>query len=152
VFGDVEAMTPAEVKANWDVIKASERTEDGVSALDGVPGGMPALLRAAKVQNRAAKVGFDWASPEEVMPKLREEIDEIEAVLHDSERVQAEVGDLLFSVINLARHLGVDPELGLRASITEFERRFRLMEVEGPLDGLSLDELNARWERAKGFR
>jgi uncharacterized protein YabN with tetrapyrrole methylase and pyrophosphatase domain len=84
------------------------------------------------------------------MPKVREELEELEAAMIDHGDVEAELGDVLFSVINVARHLGVDPELALRRSTSTFEDRFRRMEQDGPLDGLDLDDLNRRWERAKG--
>jgi ATP diphosphatase len=101
------------------------------------------------VQNRAAKAGFDWESAAQVLPKVREELDELEAVLDDPARASSELGDVLFSVVNLARHLGVDGEIALRGAIEKFEQRFRQMEAIGPLDGLSLDELNRRWEESK---
>jgi uncharacterized protein YabN with tetrapyrrole methylase and pyrophosphatase domain len=118
--------------------------------MDGVPSGMPAMQRASKIQNRAAKEGFDWAEAAEVVPKIREELDELEAVLADQDLAQSELGDVLFSIINLARHLGIDGELALRQAIDRFETRFRHMEARGPLEGLTLDEMNRRWERAKG--
>ncbi len=149
VFGDVEATSPDEVKANWDRIKEAERGESLASALDGVPAGMPALHRAAKLQNRAAKVGFDWDEASQVISKLREEIDELEAALGDRSLVAGELGDLFFSVVNLARHLEVDSELALVGAINRFEERFRRMEQQGPLTGLTLAELNDRWDRAK---
>jgi ATP diphosphatase len=117
--------------------------------MDGVPSGMPALQRASKIQNRAAKAGFDWARAAEVVPKVREEVDELDAVLDDPARAGDELGDVLFSVVNLARHLGVDAEVALRGAIGRFETRFRQMEGEGPLEDLDLDELNRRWEAAK---
>lgn len=150
VFGDVEAGTPEEVKANWDRIKAEEREDVPQSALDGVPPGMPGLHRSAKIQNRAAKVGFDWESADQVMPKIREELDELAAEIDTDGAVEAELGDLLFSVVNLARHLGVDPEVALRGSTRRFEERFRVMEQDGPLEGLDIEELNRRWDQAKG--
>jgi tetrapyrrole methylase family protein/MazG family protein len=149
VFGDVEVGSASEVKANWDQIKAEERGGEKESALDGVPSGMPALQRASKVQNRAAKVGFDWADASGVMPKLREEVEELHGAINDDGDVDAELGDVLFSVVNLARHLHLDPELALRRATLRFEDRFQQMESEGPLDGLTLAQLNERWERAK---
>jgi uncharacterized protein YabN with tetrapyrrole methylase and pyrophosphatase domain len=110
---------------------------------------MPAIHRASKVQNRAAKVGFDWSEASEVIPKVREELDELESVLDDTARAEDELGDVLFSIINLARHLGIDGEIALRRAVTRFEDRFRAMEEAGPVEGVSLDELNERWERAK---
>lgn len=149
VFADVEVGSAAEVKSNWDQIKDEERGDTRDSHMDGVPPGMPALHRASKVQNRAAKVGFDWAEAQEVLPKVREEIDELEEVLSDPERAEAELGDVMFSVVNLARHLGIDSEIALRKAIDRFETRFRSMEDMGPVDGLTLDELNLRWEQSK---
>jgi MazG family protein len=149
VFADVVAGTAEEVKSNWDQIKAVERGGEGASVLDGVPPGMPSLERAAKFQRKAAGVGFDWPEVAQVLDKLAEELEETRAVLSDRDRAGEEVGDLLFTVVNLARHLEVDPEVALRQSINRFERRFRTMEAAGPLSDLSLDELDARWEAAK---
>ena len=156
VFGDVRVASAAEVKTNWDRIKANEAQgvghdpDDGsTSALDGVPPGMPAMQRASKLQNRAAKVGFDWEDATGVMAKVREELEELADALGEAGDMPAELGDLLFSVMNLARHVDVDPELALIGAIHRFEARFRSMEAEGPLDGLSLAELDERWERAK---
>lgn len=150
VFGDVEVASAAEVKSNWDRIKEEERGEVAESALDGVSQGIPALQRASKVQNRAAKMGFDWEEAAQVVPKVREEIDELEAVLDDPDLAASELGDVMFAVVNLARHLGLDPEIALRQATDRFEARFRRMESEGTLDGLDLDGLNERWDRAKG--
>ncbi|MGH8871396.1 MAG: nucleoside triphosphate pyrophosphohydrolase [Acidimicrobiia bacterium] len=149
VFGEVDVDSAAEVKRNWDQIKDDERGESRQSHMDGVPTGMPAVQRASKIQNRAAKVGFDWSQASEVIPKVREELDELETVLADPAEAESELGDVLFSMINLARHLGLDGELALRRAIDRFETRFRHMESAGPLEGLSLDELNLRWEQAK---
>lgn len=150
VFGDVEVASASEVKANWDQIKAVEMSEtERDSALDGVPTGMPALQRASKVQNRAAKVGFDWNDALDVLDKVQEEIGELTAAMSGEGDAPGELGDLLFSVVNLSRHLRVDPELALASATHRFEQRFRVMEADGPLDGLTLDELNRRWEKAK---
>lgn len=150
VFGEVEVGSASEVKANWDRIKADETPgSDEGSALDGVPTGMPALQRAAKVQNRAAKVGFDWNQATDVIGKVGEEIEELAEAMSADGDVPGELGDLLFSVVNLSRHLNVDPELALAAATRRFEDRFRKMESDGPLNGLSPDELDRRWERAK---
>ncbi|HEY6634421.1 MAG TPA: nucleoside triphosphate pyrophosphohydrolase [Acidimicrobiia bacterium] len=149
VFGDVEVGSAEEVKSNWDRIKEEERGSARESALDGVPSGVPALQRASKIQNRAAKVGFDWDEALQVLPKVREELGELEEVLGDPTRAREELGDVLFSVVNLARHLGLDPEIALGQATDRFEARFRRMEAEGPLDGLDLDGLNERWEQSK---
>jgi tetrapyrrole methylase family protein/MazG family protein len=150
VFGDVEVSSASEVKANWDRIKADEMPgSDEGSALDGVPTGMPALQRASKVQNRAAKVGFDWNQATDVLDKVKEEIEELAGAMSGEGDVPGELGDLLFSVVNLSRHLRVDPELALTGATRRFEERFRKMEAIGPLEGIGLDELDRRWERAK---
>lgn len=150
VFGDIGVTGADEVKENWDRIKEEERGSPAASVLDGVSDGLPGLQRSAKIQNRAAKVGFDWEHAHQVVPKVREEIDELDAAMAGQGNVSAELGDLLFSVVNLARHLGVDPEIALRHATATFEQRFRRMERDGPLEGLDLDELNRRWETAKG--
>ena len=152
VFGDVEATTAAEVKANWDRIKERERGESADrSILDGVPSGMPGLHRASKVQNRAAKVGFDWEEASQVLPKVREEVDELDAAMSGKGDPEGELGDVLFTMVNLARHLDLDAEVALRGATDRFEERFRRMEAVGPLAGLDLDALNARWEQAKNL-
>ena len=150
VFGEVVVSSAADVKTNWDSIKTEERGgAEAVSSLDGVPVGMPALHRASKIQNRAAKVGFDWDDASQVMPKLHEELSELDSALADDGDVEGEMGDLLFTVVNLARHLGVDPEVALRGATSKFDSRFRRMEADGPLNELDLDQLNARWKSAK---
>jgi tetrapyrrole methylase family protein/MazG family protein len=150
VFGTVEADTAEEVKANWDQIKRGEKGGAApASLLDGVPVGMPGLERAAKLQRRAAEVGFDWTEVPSVIEKLREEVGELEQVLGDPTRVGDEIGDLLFTVVNVSRHLAVDPELALRRTIGRFSNRFRAMEAMGPLDSLTAAELDERWEKVK---
>jgi len=149
VFGDVLVDNADEVKANWEHIKETERGEPRRSALDGVPLGMPGLERAAKIQRRAAEVGFDWPVAAPVLDKLGEEVGELREAISDGTRVLEEMGDVLFTVVNLARHLDVDPELALRGAITRFTTRFQAMEAMGPLDGLNLAELDERWEEAK---
>lgn len=149
VFGDVEVDDAGQVKDNWDRIKEEEAGGPADSVLDGVPEGLPALQRAPKIQNRAAKVGFDWPDAAEVLPKVREEIGEVERALAGDGDVEAEIGDLLFSVVNLTRHLGIDAEVALRVAIATFEERFRRMEAGGSLDGLDIETLNRRWEAAK---
>lgn len=157
VFGDEDGRSAAAVKDLWERIKAEEKAAKGqqAGALAGVPVALPALTRALKLQEKAGKVGFDWNDPRAVLAKIREEADEIEAAL-DAGGVEAaaEVGDLLFAVVNLARHLRADPEALLRATNLKFERRFGAIEealaVHGktPADA-SLDEMEALWNAAK---
>src|SRR5579862_7038730 len=131
VFGDEQSRTPEAVKGLWERIKAEEKAARGnpdkTGALAGVPVVLPALTRALKLQVKAGKVGFDWNDPRAVLRKIREEADEIEAELDRMETnkaaAAAEVGDLLFAVVNLARHLGADPEAVLRQTNLKFERR-----------------------------
>jgi MazG family protein len=150
VFAQVAADTPEAVKANWEKIKEEERGPGPApgSILDRVPVGMPALERAAKLQRLAAGVGFDWPETPGVIDKLEEEVAELKSA-DNRRRQEAEIGDLLFTAVNLARHLAVDPEVALRGSIERFVTRFRLMEQAGPLAGLTLEELDQRWEAAK---
>lgn len=144
VFGEVEAETAEAVLANWEVIKRDEKGRQ--SLLDGVPAALPALSRAHALAARAATVGFDWPDLEGVVAKVHEELGE---VLAEGARRADELGDLLFAVANLARHLEVDPEQALRRAASRFEWRFREMEKAGSLSGLSLEELDRRWEAAK---
>jgi len=144
VFGDVSADTAAHVAANWERLKKDEKGRD--SLLDGVPRSLPSLARSHQLQQRAAGAGFDWPAVAGVVAKVREELAEVLA--EDADRAH-EVGDLLFSVVNLARHLAVDPEQALRAAADRFERRFRVVEASGDLAVMSLEEMDAAWERAK---
>ena len=135
----------------WEQIKAAERDAKGAdSALAGVATGLPALLRAEKLQKRAARTGFDWPDPTGARAKIDEELREVEAAANATERDE-EVGDLLFSVVNWARKLGVDPEAALRAANVKFERRFRAMEAEAgdAFASLDLDAKEDLWVRAK---
>ena len=169
VFGDARDLSSDEGKALWGLIKAEEKREraearraaglaadEASGALAGVPLALPALTRALKLQEKAGKVGFDWNDPRAVLAKLREEIDEVEAELDagDAKRVADEVGDLLFAVANLARHLSADPETALRGANAKFERRFAHIESRlsesgrAPADA-TLDEMEALWGEAK---
>lgn len=156
VFGDARDLTPAQVKALWGEIKAAERKGRPGGALAGVPLAMPGLTRALKLQEKASKVGFDWNDPRAVIAKIREEIDEVEAELDAGREdlAQAEVGDILFAVANLARHLKADPEAALRGTNAKFERRFAY--IEAALVGrgktpaqATLEEMDALWDEAK---
>ncbi|AVX21949.1 Nucleoside triphosphate pyrophosphohydrolase [Pseudomonas syringae pv. atrofaciens] len=154
-------LTDQQVNLRWDEIKAEERAEkagvpEQLSLLDDVPRALPALSRAAKLQKRAAQVGFDWPAALPVVDKVREELDEIlEAMVdNDAEGIAEEVGDLLFSVVNLARHLKVDPETALRSANSKFDRRFRFIEqalrhLQRPIEACSLEEMDALWGEAK---
>jgi nucleoside triphosphate diphosphatase len=137
-----EASTPAD----WESLKAAERGAG--SALDGVALGLPALMRAAKIQKRAARVGFDWPDGSGPRAKIDEELAEADEA--SGEAASDEIGDLLFSVVNWARHRGVDPEAALRQATAKFERRFRLVEAAAPLPGpLTLEALDVLWRQAK---
>jgi ATP diphosphatase len=161
VFGDARGLTPAQVEKSWDRIKDEEkaRKDNGgepQGALAGVPVALPALTRALKLQQKAGKVGFDWNNPMAVLAKIREEADEIEAEIRAGDRREAaaEVGDLMFAVVNLARHLGADPEAVLRATNQKFERRFGAIEAALVARGKSpaqstLAEMEALWDAAK---
>lgn len=145
VFGDVEANTAEQVLANWDRLKTAEKGR--ASLLDGVPAALPALARAESLQRRAAAVGFDWPDLGGVVAKVHEELDEALAPGADHTH---EIGDLLFSVVNLARHLEVDPEQALRRATDRFDQRFRAVEGAGDIQAMTLEEMDAAWERAKG--
>ncbi|MBV8765363.1 MAG: nucleoside triphosphate pyrophosphohydrolase [Hyphomicrobiales bacterium] len=160
VFGTTRGADLEEVNAAWERIKREEKAakqeNPPESILDGVPLAMPALTRAEKLQSRAARVGFDWKTPQPILAKLREEIAECEAALEaESEAaVKDEVGDLLFTLANLARRVGVDPEAAARGANAKFERRFRAMEADAAalqrdMKTMSLDELEALWVAAK---
>jgi MazG family protein len=160
VFADREVSGAAEVIRNWEDIKRDERAhEPASSALDGVPASLPALLKAFRMTEKAAAIGFDWRKPADVMTKMREEMAELEVELTAgdgaaSERVRAEMGDVLFVMANLARHLGVEPETALQRTNTTFKRRFETMEALARTRGddirrLSLEEQDALWEEAK---
>jgi len=158
---DTPRLSEEQVKLRWDEIKAQERAEkalapEQLSLLDDVPQALPALARSAKLQKRAAGVGFDWPAALPVLDKVREELDEVlEAMAGDDHAaVSEEVGDLLFTVVNLARHLKVDPENALRGANGKFERRFRFIEqalrdTHRPIEDCTLDELDALWGDAK---
>lgn len=147
---------PQNASFDWEAIKAAERARSPgaqqTGALSGVANALPALVRAQKIQSRAARVGFDWPDATGPAAKVFEEIAEVAAATTNAERVE-EIGDLLFSVVNLARHHGVDAETALRDATAKFEHRFAAMEaVDGPpLNDLSLDELESRWQAAKSL-
>jgi ATP diphosphatase len=166
VFGNARELSPEAVKGLWDEIKAEEKAARAArrggaepadsGALAGVPVVLPALTRALKLQEKAGRVGFDWNDPQAVLAKIREETEEISAALAAGNRADAaaEAGDLMFAVVNLARHLGADPEAALRATNAKFERRFAFIEEALAAKGKrpaqsSLAEMDALWNAAK---
>ena len=168
VFADKDGrLAPSHVEELWDRIKAEEKSERAArrppepagpkSLLSSVKAGQPALTRAMELQRKASTVGFDWNDPRAVLHKIREEADEIEAALDrgDAEELAAETGDLMFALVNLARHVGADPEAALRGTNAKFERRFahieRALAAKGrSLEEASLAEMDALWNEAKG--
>lgn len=164
VFGEARSLPPEAIKRIWDEIKQAEKAERrarrGVGAeaglLDDVPAGLPALARADKLTRKAAVVGFDWPDPAQVLAKVREELDEVEEAMAGGERdrIEDEIGDLLFAAANLARHHGVDPETALRGANQKFIRRFGAVErslrsVGSDLGAASLEQMEALWVEAK---
>lgn len=156
VFGDDPAADEQAVKANWEQIKQQERASKGrdhVSALDGVPAGLPALQRAAKVQKKAARVGFDWPETAPVRKQVDLELAELDEALQNCHKdaIEDELGDVIFTLVNLSRHLKIDPEQALRKATAKFERRFRKMEQSQlePLDSLGSEALERAWQAAK---
>jgi MazG family protein len=163
VFGDGRADTSEEVVESWEAIKKREKEAAGEtasappSALDGIPAGMPAVLAARQVGDRAARVGFDWSSPAEVLDKVEEELGELRRAVESGDRgaVTAEIGDAMFSLVMLARRWKVDPEGALAGTNLKFRRRFRWMEGalrrEGvPLRDAGIERMEALWQKAKG--
>jgi tetrapyrrole methylase family protein/MazG family protein len=157
VFGTERLATDKDVLADWEEIKKQEKGyEERKSILEGVPRNLPSLLRAHRIQERAARVGFDWNHLNEALPKLDEEIAEFKASLKEENagKVEEELGDLFFTLVNVSRFLGVDPEAALRKTISKFVRRFRSIEEHAensgrPLKDLSLDEMEALWQKSK---
>lgn len=161
VFGEKDVRSAHEQTVAWEVMKAAERAlkaapEAPASALDGVARALPALLRAEKLQKRAARTGFDWTETPPIFDKLEEEVDEVKEAIAggNADAIEDEIGDLLFVAANLARQLNVDPEQALRKANAKFERRFRAMEAAAAAEGvdfasLSLDAQEAFWQRVK---
>jgi MazG family protein len=169
VFGNEEARDSAEVLRNWEAIKAEEKRAAGkdkrdeeASLLDGVSTKAPALMEAHQLSTKAARVGFDWQRVEDIFEKLHEELDELREAMRehaeskeaDKERVREELGDVLFAVVNIARHLGVEPEAALKVTNRKFRRRFRhvesgLRERGRTPDASTLEEMEALWQEAK---
>ena len=159
VFGDEGRPQLAEQSGRWEAIKAEERARKGnTGILDDVATGLPPMLRALKLQKRAARVGFDWVDMDDIIAKLHEETDELREEVAsdpaDQARIQDEVGDVLFVAVNLARRAGVDPETALMACNSKFESRFRYIEEQAEnmskdMKDMSLDEMERLWQAAK---
>ncbi|WP_337021954.1 nucleoside triphosphate pyrophosphohydrolase [Pantoea anthophila] len=159
IFGEATAETSMEVLKNWEAIKSAERAEKAQhSALDDIPKALPALMRAHKIQKRCHNVGFDWTTLGPVVAKVHEEIDEVmheaQQSVVDSEKLEEEIGDLLFATVNLSRHLGSKAETALQKANDKFERRFRAVEAIIAAQGLSmpgatLEQMEAAWQQVK---
>lgn len=157
VFGDAVLTTDKEVLANWEEIKKKEKGyEERTSVLEGVPRHLPSLLRAHSLQERAARVGFDWSRIDEALPKLDEEMAEFKESLkkEDSAGIEEELGDIFFMLVNISRFLGVNPEDALRKTISKFIRRFRYIEEHAAdsgkaLNDMTLDEMERLWQESK---
>ncbi len=156
VFGEVDAKDTEAVLRNWEREKQKEHKTPKASALDGVPEALPALLKAQRVQHKAAKVGFDWKDAEGPEAKIVEELAELRTAIAsgDAEAIADEYGDVLFSIVNLARHINVDAESALRAATTKFAKRFRAVEARVKASGremkaMSLEELDRVWDAVK---
>jgi tetrapyrrole methylase family protein/MazG family protein len=160
VYGDARLNTDREVLANWEEIKKKEKGyEDRKSILEGVPKHLPSLLRAHSLQERAARVGFDWSRIDEALPKLDEEMAEFKESLgrKDAEGIEEELGDIFFMLVNISRFLGVNPEDALRKTISKFIQRFRYIEEHAAdasilLNDMTLDEMEKLWQESKGGR
>ena len=162
IYGDVKVKDEHEVKANWEKIKLEERSVDALgrpterpSVLEGVPRGLPSMVKAIRIQDKARGVGFDWDDREQVWEKVKEELAELKhEVDTNSNRQAEELGDVLFSMVNYARFLGIDPDEALERTNRKFIERFQFLERESRKDGkvlgeMTLAEMDAYWERAK---
>ena len=154
VFGSVDAESAEQVLVNWEQIKKAEKGRSSV--MEGVPGDLPALLYAHKIQRKAASVGFDWDDVDGALPKISEELDELQAAMASAidRDIEDELGDLLFAVVNVARHLDIDPETALRGASAKFRTRFEQVEAQASAQGrdlstMTLAELDALWDQAK---
>lgn len=152
IYGDTKVENEEEVKANWEKIKLQEGKK---SILSGVPNSLPAVVKAYRIQEKAKQVGFEWENKEHVFDKVKEEMAELQEVVYDEnskqERLEEEFGDLMFSLINYARFLKVDPELALERTNRKFIKRFQYIEANAPKDlqEMTLEEMDALWNEAK---
>jgi len=156
IYSDVKVADEEEVKKNWENLKLKEGK---TSVLEGVPKSLPAMVKANRIQDKVAGVGFDWEHPEQVFEKLKEELDELQHEVNENnaERIEAEFGDVLFSMINYARFLKVDPESALERTNKKFIKRFQFLEekakaINKPLKEMSHAEMDVFWEEAKGLK
>ncbi len=155
IFGDVQVASSAEILNNWDDLKRKEKHQETyTSSLESVAKSLPGLIRAEKLQKKAAKVGFDWEGPEGALGKVEEELSEVREAMAGRGDAEEELGDLLFATVNAARHMKVDPERAVEKTCEKFIRRFAFMEQEAekedkPLSEMSLDEMDALWEQSK---
>ena len=154
VYGDVTVKNEEEVKQNWEQLKLKEKGNQSI--LQGVPNALPALVKANRIQEKVAAVGFDWEHPEQVWEKVQEELTEfnVEIKNGDQNNIEAEFGDLLFSMVNYARHIGINPENALERTNKKFKKRFEYLETNTlkkgiSLTDLSLEEMDVYWEEAK---
>lgn len=153
IYGDVEVQDEEEVKKNWEALKLKEGRS---SILEGVPKSLPALIKASRIQDKVSGIGFDWDNRLQVLAKVKEEIEELEEEISNGtvEDIEQEFGDLLFSLVNYARYIGVNPENALERTNKKFINRFQFMEEELKREGISFSELNLKqmdvyWDRAK---
>tara|TARA_R110002072_G_scaffold41085_10_gene115873 strand:+ start:12829 stop:13602 length:774 start_codon:yes stop_codon:yes gene_type:complete len=153
IYSDVKVADEEEVKKNWENLKLKEGK---TSVLEGVPKSLPAMVKANRIQDKVAGVGFDWEQPEQVFEKLKEELDELQHEVNENnaEKIEAEFGDVLFSMINYARFLKVDPESALERTNKKFIKRFQFLEEKAkalnkPLKDMTLAEMDVFWEEAK---
>ena len=157
IYGDTKVVDANEVLENWEALKLKEKKDKRV--LEGVPKSLPALIKANRIQEKVKGVGFDWEHKEQVWDKVEEELEELKVEIKQSdnfEKIEAEFGDVLFSMINAARLYGIDPEIALERTNRKFTKRFNYLEEQTiskgkSLHDMSLDEMNAIWEKAKSF-
>ena len=156
IYGDVKVKDEEEVKKNWEALKLQEK--GNTSLLQGVPTSLPAMVKANRIQEKVSAIGFDWEHPEQVWEKVQEELNELndEIANNDKERIEAEFGDVLFSMVNYARLIGVNPENALERTNIKFKKRFEYLEENTMKKGiqltdLSLEEMDVYWEAAKKF-
>lgn len=153
IYGDVKVDNEEDVKRNWELLKLKEGKE---SVLEGVPKSLPAMVKASRIQEKVAGVGFDWEQPEQVFEKVKEELAElhVEVKQNDKDKIESEFGDVLFSMINYARFLGINPENALERTNKKFTGRFQFLETEASKKGkslqeMSLEEMDVYWNEAK---